>query len=298
MLFVLTMEVLNRFLLWTEQQLLLTLLHASVETRVSLYADDLVLFVNPNARDLQTIKAVLTIFGLASGLFSNLDKSVATPLHCSNVARVRDILSCRIEDFPCRYLGVPLSVRRLKRLDEQPLIDKVAARLPKFKGNLLNVAGRSALVKATMSSISTHMSIVLCLSPWAVESIDKLRRAFLWSGADTVIGGRCKVAWEVVCRPRDLGGLGIADLRRAGIALWVRWEWQARTEQRPSLRSHERSMVAVFQATTVFTLGNGESTFFWTDRWLKGSSIESFAPALFTTVGVRRKKAMVAEALH
>jgi len=162
MLFILTMEVLNRFLLWTEQQLLLTPLHPSVETRESLYADDLVLFVNPNTHDVQTIKAVLMIFGLASGLFSNLNKSVATPLHCSDadVARVRDILSCRIEDFPCCYLGVPLSVRRLKRSDEQPLIDKVAARIPKWKGNLLNVAGRSALVKATMSSISTHLSIV------------------------------------------------------------------------------------------------------------------------------------------
>ena len=87
----------------------------------------------PNVRDLQVIKAVLTIFCLASGQFSNFDKSVASPLHCSenDIARVRDILSCRIEDLPCRYLGAPLSVRRLKRSDEQPLIDKVAARIPK-----------------------------------------------------------------------------------------------------------------------------------------------------------------------
>jgi len=93
-------------------------------------------------RDLQVIKAVLTIFGLASGLFSNLDKSVASPLHCSenDIARVRDILSCRIEDLPCRYLGAPLSVRRLKTSDEQALIDKIAARIPKWKGNMLNVA--------------------------------------------------------------------------------------------------------------------------------------------------------------
>ena len=132
MLFVLTMEVLNRFLKWVEQQQLLTPLHDSVGNRTSLYADDLVLFVVPNVRDLQVIKAVVTIFGLASGFFSNLDKNVASPLHCSenDIARVRDILSCRIEDLPCRYLGAPLSVRRLKRYDEQPLIDKVAAIIP------------------------------------------------------------------------------------------------------------------------------------------------------------------------
>jgi hypothetical protein len=107
MLFVLAMDVLNHLLRWVEQQQLLTPLHSSVSYRSSFYADDLVLFVVPNMRDLQTIKAVLNLFGLSSGLFSNLDKSVATPLHCSdtNVTRVRDVLSCRIEDLPCRYLG-------------------------------------------------------------------------------------------------------------------------------------------------------------------------------------------------
>jgi hypothetical protein len=206
---------------------------------------------------MEVIKAVLTIFGLASGLFSNLDKSVASPLHCSenDIARVRDILSCRIEDLPCRYLGAPLSVRRLKRSDEQPLIDKVAAKIPIWKGNMLNVAGRTALVKAATSAIPTHMSIVLCLSPWAIESIDRLRRAFIWCGSDKVTGGKCKVAWETVCRPRDLGSLGVSDLRRAGIALRVRWEWQARVERRPALASKEQAVVGVFQAATVFMLG-------------------------------------------
>ena len=143
---------------------------------------------------------------------------------------------------------------------------------------MLNVAGRTALLKATMSTIPTHMSIVLCLLPWAIGSIDKLRRAFI-CGSDKVSGGKCMVAWETVCRPRDLGGLGVSDLRRAGIALRVRWEWQARVERRPALASKEWAVIAVFQAATVFMLGNGESIFFWTDKWLDDRSIEDAAPA-------------------
>jgi hypothetical protein len=161
MLFVLAMEALNHFFRWIEQECLLLPLPGSVNNRVSLYADNLVIFVVPLALDLRTIRASLAIFGMASGLFSNLDKSVATPLHCSedDIAHVHDILSCRIEEFPCRYLGVPLSVCRLRRSDEQFLIDKGVAKIPKWKGNMLNVAGRTALTKATMSAIPTHMSI-------------------------------------------------------------------------------------------------------------------------------------------
>jgi hypothetical protein len=90
MLFVLVMEVLNRLLGWVEQQGFLTPIVGLWGSRVSLYADDLVVFVVPNERDLLTVKAVLCIFGLASGLFSNLEKSVATPMHCAaeDIARV------------------------------------------------------------------------------------------------------------------------------------------------------------------------------------------------------------------
>jgi len=90
------MEVLNRFLLWTELQMLLPPLNC-VENRVSLYSDDLVIFINLATADLHTLKAALAIFGLVSGLFSNLEKSVAIPLNCSadDDTRVHEILSCR-----------------------------------------------------------------------------------------------------------------------------------------------------------------------------------------------------------
>ena len=298
MLFVLIMESLNNCLSWVEQQGFLAPISAIAGYRVSLYADDLVLFVLPQQRDLEVIRGVLSIFGLASGLFSNLDKSVATPLNCTDaqIQLLRDFLPCRVEDLPCRYLGVPLSVRKLTRSQEQPIIDKVAARIPGWKGQMLNVTGRTALVKATLSAITVHTSIAICLSPWAISAIDKLRRAFIWAGTDAVAGGKCKVAWPLVTRPRDLGGLGISDLRQTGIALRVRWIWKDRRLGRAP-RTSERSALALFQAATLFILGNGESIFFWTDRWLQGESVQSIAPAVFAAVRPRKRRATVAEAL-
>ena len=162
---------------------------------------------------------------------------------------------------------------------------------------MLNVAGRTALVKATLSAIPVHTSIALCLSPWAINAIDKLRRAFIWARTDNVQGGRCKVAWPTVCMPKELVGLGVTDPRRAGVALHVRWVWRDHLNGRTPA-TKEGVVLALFQAATVFHLGNGQSTFFWTDRWLNGSSIQALAPNVFRAVKARKRKATMAEALH
>jgi hypothetical protein len=45
------------------------------------------------------------------------------------------ILSCSIAEFPCTYLGVPLSIKRIPKAAFQPLVDKVARCLPLGKGD-------------------------------------------------------------------------------------------------------------------------------------------------------------------
>jgi len=146
------------------------------------------------------------------------------------------------------------------------------------------------------------MATALPLSLWAIECIDKLRRAFIWAGAESVAAGKCKVAWETVCRPRELGGLGVADLRRAGVALRVRWKWLRRVDDQRTWSSlpdeHERSVVAVFQAATTSSLGDGATTLFWTDNWIGGSSIRVLAPTVIAAVPKRRRSTTVADALN
>jgi len=66
------MEVLNHLLAFIERDGFLSPVRGIGSARVSLYADDLVLFVAPLERDLQAVKAALSIFGQASRLFFNL----------------------------------------------------------------------------------------------------------------------------------------------------------------------------------------------------------------------------------
>lgn len=115
MLFVLIMEVLNHLVCWLDAQGFLTPLGSvTLPFRVSLYADDVVLFVAPRIEELLAAKVAVELFGQASGLFANMDKSVATPISCSEqeLDLVQETLSCRVESFPCRYLGISLSIYR------------------------------------------------------------------------------------------------------------------------------------------------------------------------------------------
>jgi len=115
--------------------------------------------------------------------------------------------------------------------------------------------------KITQSSVGSmkFRRIALCLSPWALNTIDKLKRAFLWTGSNTVAGGRCKVAWSRVWMPKHLGGLGVSDLHRVGIALRVRWVCKARAAG-VWPQNHDKAAIALFQATTMISHGNGESS--------------------------------------
>jgi hypothetical protein len=118
-----------------------------------------------------------------------------------------------------------MRIDKARREDEHVLIDKVARKLPKWKGKLLNKSGRLTLVNSVLSSTVIYYMTAFPLSKWAIRKIDKIRRHFLWQGSDETRRGHCLVNWKRVQRPKKLGGLGILDLSRFNTALRLRWKW-------------------------------------------------------------------------
>jgi len=60
MLFVLAMEVLGRLIRWAESQSIFSPLRCTaVRSRVSLYADDVIMFITPEVNDIVAIKTIL-----------------------------------------------------------------------------------------------------------------------------------------------------------------------------------------------------------------------------------------------
>ncbi|WVZ79231.1 hypothetical protein U9M48_026835 [Paspalum notatum var. saurae] len=368
MLFIIVMDVLNALLNRASDAGLLQPILANGPTqRVSLHADDVVLFLRPCATDLGLTTEILRVFGDASGLVTNISKCSVTPIHClssagssssswaklaysrrrrarqlraqcpnlpqlrhlsfatalppsslgspvlafllgllrrrsrplledepasprcfsfiravhsssvrrscpfgpfpcavgasarsstafcrPDITEVQAFLACKVQEFPCRYLGLPLSVKKLPKAEYYDIIDKIADRLPGWKAAMLHPAGRVTLVRSVLSAIPIYQLMALELPKWVIKAINKLRRAFLWKGRKAINGGHWLVAWDRVQRPLDLGGLGILDLETMGWALVM-----------------------------------GSSTLFWSDNWLYGKSLYDLAPSLHNLVSKR-----------
>jgi hypothetical protein len=167
---------------------------------------------------------------------------------------------------------------------------------------LIGREGRLTLIKAVLASRIVHQLLIAEAPVWLLEELNRGFRAFFWAGKKTVHGGQCLVAWDVICSPKRLGGLGIKDLRLHGIALRTRWQWLRRTDPDrpwqglPHLK--DEAAEGVFQTLAKIVVGDGKSVLFWRDRWINGFTAAEIALLIPEMVTTRRKNARkVADAL-
>lgn len=131
MLFILAMDPLQKALQKaTEQGLLRPIGADPIRIRTSLYDDDAALFIRPQMQDLNNLQQILKAFGEATGLQTNISNSELYGINYSvNGTDLAESFQGKLCQFPCKYLGLPLHLGRLKRENEQVLVDKVGAKL-------------------------------------------------------------------------------------------------------------------------------------------------------------------------
>ncbi|XP_056688631.1 uncharacterized protein [Spinacia oleracea] len=121
-----------------------------------------------------------TKFSEASGLMANLHKSEVYVAGVSD--SFAEILSTKLGilrgSFPFKYLGVPLTKRKLSYAECKPLIGKTVARIQSWSAKLLSYAGRLQLIKSFLCGIQL----------------------------------KAPVAWDHVCLPKSCGGWNLKDL--------------------------------------------------------------------------------------
>lgn len=136
MLFILVMDVLCYMVKKaSEEEILQPLARRALQHRISLYADDVVIFLRLSANDIGITLDLLRLFGEASGLKTNIQKSNVLPIQCIDEDKetIQEHLPCQLLEFPCKYMGVPLSLQKLTRAQIQPIIDRIADQLPGWR---------------------------------------------------------------------------------------------------------------------------------------------------------------------
>jgi hypothetical protein len=211
----------------TEDGILSPLRGRYAKLRLSLYADDAVIFLNPVQGEVTTLFNILEQFGNASGLKLNVAKCLVAPIRCLglDLDQILQPFAGQRVSFPITYLGLPLTLGRLRLVHVQSIINKTRTKLAGWQGRLLDIAGRRELVRLVLSAIPIYLMSALKVPKQLTEDIDKARRRFLWASDNEITGGKCKVAWTLVAKPIEFRGSGILDLERFSRALRLRWLW-------------------------------------------------------------------------
>ncbi|GJX73757.1 hypothetical protein Tco_0312352 [Tanacetum coccineum] len=266
------------------------------------FADDLFLFVHGDVNSAKVIKEALDDFKDASGLNPSMPKSKAYFCNVINYTKlaILNVLPFEEDRLPVKYLGVPLVSSRLIFRDCKELIDKVQNRVNDWKTKSLSIAGRLQLIQSVLGSLHVYWASVFMLPTRVLLDIEQIMRGFLWCHG-SMCRGKAKVAWDVVCLPKQEGGLGVRRLDHFNKALmvshvwkllslkeslWVKWihvyklnnrsfwdipyrgtmswSWRKLLLLRPLIREFIWSCI-----------GDGKTTSIWFDKWCVASPLSN-----------------------
>nr|CCI55298.1 PH01B001G05.21 [Phyllostachys edulis] len=119
-LFILAIDPIQRLLeVATDTGALARMQDRFARLKTSIYADDAAIFINPSASEIHITSQILSNFGMVSGLHTNFLKSKVLPISCDHLdlnSVLQDFPAIR-STFPIKYLGLPLTYKRLHRVD-------------------------------------------------------------------------------------------------------------------------------------------------------------------------------------
>ncbi|XP_074318047.1 uncharacterized protein LOC141654831 [Silene latifolia] len=162
-----------------------------------LFADDLLLFSKGNDISIMWLLRAFATFSAASGLCLNKEKTEIyfNGVQASTMDDILQISGFKKGSLPFKYLGVPISSKKLTKNEGRKLTDKITARIRAWGANHLSYAGRLTL-KLSMGG----------------GGKDFYQRA-------------PAVCWDNCCMPKSEGGLGLKHSKNWNKALLGKYIW-------------------------------------------------------------------------
>lgn len=123
--------------------------------QVYIFIDD-VMFLKPNVGDVTVCAAILQDFGEASGLRINSALHITCSIEQEDL--IRTGIGCPIGGFPCRYLGLPLSIRKpsTTQFQEIKIMDRIAKKLPPWQAANMDKSAPLILVHSILCHANSY----------------------------------------------------------------------------------------------------------------------------------------------
>ena len=177
------------------------------------YADDTILFMEHDLEKALNMKLILCIFEQLPGLQINFYKS---EIFCFGKAKevedqYRLLFGCESGSYPFRYLGIPIHFRKLKNREWKLIEDRFEKKLASWAGKLLSYGDRLILINSVLTSLPMFMLSFFEVPIGVRKRLDLFRSRF-FSQSDGHKQKYRLTKWNMMCRPKDQGGLGIEVL--------------------------------------------------------------------------------------
>lgn len=274
------------------------------------YADNTVFFIQNTLQNIENLKFLLFCFEEVSGLKIKYNKSEVFIIGISeeDLELIADAFNYKLGEFPMKYLGLPISFKRLSKEELGASAGKVEKRLETCKCNQLFYGGRSILINSSLSSIPMYSMRFYWLHEGTHKKIDSLRGSFFWEG----VGNKKKyhmVKWEALAVPKEFGGLGFIDTRALNTSFLAKWIFKLDSGEKSLAlevlrkkylndksfcQSKQKGCSQYWQGLgkarewyergAKWILGNGRKVRFWHDVWMGECPLKILFPRLFRII--------------
>ncbi|OAE26836.1 hypothetical protein AXG93_1429s1010 [Marchantia polymorpha subsp. ruderalis] len=191
----------------------------------SLFADDMGVFIDDSFESFQELRVVLAKYEGSSGARLNLSKSSILLLGMDRPPDWLPLTGCALMQRGeiNKYLGAPTGLEVSKHQQDDFCTQKISKTLGGWELRLLSFEARVVLLQVVLQAQPTFYTSIIRLAATTCRKVEQLYRHFLWGYNKEGTAKRSLVRWDLVCRPKAQGGLGIRSLPDTNSSLMGKW---------------------------------------------------------------------------